>query len=164
MHGSIAIIAAFSLSALIGMMALAMDLTRLFMAQSELQVVADSCALAGMAALPCAQISIESTHCAASDYGIATQAGEQLASHNATSGYADSVEVSFPENNRVACQVQREGFMPALMQLFGVGEQVLQAHAVATLWPKQSSCSACSVTHFPGAVNQSESPIPVLVQ
>jgi uncharacterized membrane protein len=163
-QGSIAILAALSLSALIGMMALAIDLTRFFIAQNQLQFISDSCALAGIAALPCASINTTSTSCAAVDYARASEAGQRIAQTNPVPGSDAITNVSFPQSNRVQCQVQLDGFLPSLLQAFGVGTQNLQAQSIATVWPQQTSCPLCGSSHFAGAINSTGSLIPVLVR
>jgi uncharacterized membrane protein len=164
MKGSIAILAALSLSALIGMMALAIDLTRLFLAQSQLQSLSDSCALAAMHVLPCANMNAAASSCKDIDYAAAAEAGQRVAQANQTPGSDAMVTVSFPKANQVQCQSELVGFVPSLMKVFEVGEQNLNAQALATVWPQQSACSTCGSTHFAGAENSTGSLIPVLVQ
>jgi len=163
-RGSIAIIAALTLSALIGMMALAIDLTRFFVAQSQLQVIADSCALGAMTALPCAQVNASSTHCVASDYALASEAGQKLATLNQISGSFASVLISFPQSNTVQCQTELQGWMPTLLQVLGLRGQDLQARAISAPWPQQPPCLNCGTSRFAGALNSQGNALPVLVQ
>ena len=164
MEGSIAILAALSLSALIGMMALAIDLTRLFLAQSQLQSLSESCALAAMSALPCATLNASASSCGALDYAVASEAGQRVAQANQTPGSYAIVTLRFPKANQAQCQSSLMGFVPSLLQVFGVGEQNLNAQALATVWPQQIACSICSSTHFAGAEKGTGNLIPVLVQ
>jgi uncharacterized membrane protein len=163
-QGSIAILAALSFSALIGMMALAIDLTRFFIAQNQLQFLSDSCALAGIAALPCASINTTSTSCAGMDYAGAVEAGQRIAQTNQVPGNEAITDVSFPQSNQVQCQAHLVGFVPSLLQAFGVATQNLQAQSIATVWPQQTSCLQCGHSHFAGAINSTGSLIPVLVR
>jgi Putative Flp pilus-assembly TadE/G-like len=164
LQGSITILLALSLTALLGMMALAIDITRLFIAQSQLQLIADSCALAAIAALPCAEVDASKSHCGASDYAIAANAAQKLASMNEISSSPSNITLSYPQSNRVNCRVELLGFMPTLMQVFGLGVQYLQAQSTAAPWPQQSVCSNCGTTRFSGALNTLGNKIPTLVQ
>ena len=163
-QGSILVLFALSLMALLGMMALTIDLTRLFLAQSHLQSLADSCALAGMSVLPCAQPSLTKTTCTQSDFTAAVEAGEHIAQLNQDHPSMTTVHLRFPEKNRVQCQVDLNGLMPALMQVLGVGIQSLHTQAMATVWPHQGVCSQCGGTRYPGSAQSNGTLIPVLIQ
>lgn len=163
-QGGIVVLLALSLSTLIGMMALAIDLTRLFIAQTHLQALADSCSLAAMAALPCATSQANATTCTTMDYVGASDMGQLVAQTNQSPGNEASVNVSFPQKNQSQCQVQLIGFLPELLQLFGVGSTNLMAQSVATVWPQQTTCTQCGTTHFASRAGETGKGIPVLIQ
>lgn len=163
-QGSILVLFSLSLMALFGVMALTIDLTRLFLAQSHLQSLADSCALAGMSVLPCAQPSLTQTTCTSSDFTAAVEAGQHIAQLNQDNPSITTVQLRFPEKNRIQCQVDLNGLMPSLMQVLGVGIQSLHAEAIATVWPHQGECGRCGGTRYPGSLQSNGALIPVLIQ
>lgn len=162
-HGAVAIIVALSLAVLIGFAGLALDLGKLYVARTELQNAADSCALAAAQAL---------TGASGNQLDIAEAAGSTTGAMNKVLFQSEGVAVP-TENIRYAsalsgpymaksdaaasatpikyveCTVQKNGIKNWFIQVLNVlpstqtpiGDQTVVARAVASVMPSQTTCA-----------------------
>lgn len=158
-QGAVAVIVALSLVGLIGIVGLALDLGKLFVAKSELQNSADACALAAARELTGANTHQLKLAAAA---GIATGQrhqvlfqGEQIIvervtfSDHLTGVYQSAFEGTGALGMRfVRCEVNRSDIANWFIQVLNlmpgvdIGDQRVAASAVATLAPSQiTSCA-----------------------
>jgi Flp pilus assembly protein TadG len=159
--GTIAIIVAISLAALVGFVGLALDVGHLFITRTELQDAADACALAAAKELTC---DIAAGPCAASYLENGQNAGIAVAARNRVGFQGTPVTIApadirfslmftpnslylslaggaNPASRYVMCIARRNGIAPWFMQVVGAGNTNVDAFAVATLAPSQTSCA-----------------------
>lgn len=153
--GVVAIIVALSMVVLIGFVGLALDLGKLFVAKTELQNAADSCALAAARELTGAntnQLTLaEAAGIAAGmensvlfqDETVNFNADDSVTFSEQLSGsYVTKGAAANPLNMRfVRCTVERTGIVNWFMQVLGIGDQDVAATAVASLVPGQTTCA-----------------------
>lgn len=166
-RGAVAIIAALSLPILIGFAGLALDLGRLYVAKTELQNATDACALAASRELTCdpaAGVCAQSFLINAENSGLTVTARNNV-NFQATainiapndikfsmtfapnSGYQSRAAGANPASKYVMCTAQQTGIAPWFMQVMNVipgvaiGNQTVNARAVATLTPAQATCA-----------------------
>jgi len=153
--GVVAIIVALSMVVLIGFVGLALDLGKLFVAKTELQNSADSCALAAARELTGANANqLALAEAAGIAAGIQNDVlfqhepvnfntddsvtfSEQLNGSYVTKGaVADPLKIKF-----VRCTVERTGIVNWFMQVLGIGDQDVRASAVGSMLPSLTSCA-----------------------
>jgi hypothetical protein len=160
-RGAVAIIAALSLPVLIGFAGLALDGGHLYIEKTELQNASDACALAASRELTC---DPSAGPCAASYLINAENSGRTVAARNKVNFQSAAIDIApadikfsttfTPESNYlsraagadpaskyVMCSAQQTGIVPWFMQVLGVGDSTVTAHAVATLSPAQANCA-----------------------
>ncbi|SDY95939.1 pilus assembly protein TadG-related protein [Nitrosomonas halophila] len=157
-QGAVAVIVALSLAGLIGIVGLALDLGKLFVAKSELQNSADACALAAARELTGANTNQLKLAAAA---GIATGQrhqvlfqGEQVVvervtfSDHLTGVYQSAFEGTGALGMRfVRCEVNRSEIANWFIQVLNlmpgvdIGDQRVAASAVASVVPGQTTCA-----------------------
>jgi hypothetical protein len=151
----VAVVVALSMVVLVGFVGLALDLGKLFVTKTELQSSADACALAAAAELTGTsnnQLDV------AEEAGVATgirnnvmfqDEAVSIAGSDVT--FSDSLDGSYSTKDGVAapldmrfarCTVDRADIPNWFMQVLGIGNQDVNATAVATLAPSQEfSCA-----------------------
>ena len=163
-RGAVAIIAALALPLLIGFAGLAIDLGRMYVQKTELQNATDACALAAARELTCDPTA---GACAASFLINAENTGLTVARLNRTdfqaaplnsaqidagdikfsttfapnSGYLSRTAGASPASKYVMCTAHQTGITPWFMKVLGIGDQTVNAQAVATLAPAQTNCA-----------------------
>jgi hypothetical protein len=153
-RGVVAVIVALSIAVLVGFVGLALDLGKLFVTKSELQSSADACALAA---------AVELTGIDANQLTTAEAAGIATGTRNDVMFQSDPVSIAgsdvtfseFLDGTYVTkegaealkmkfarCTVARTDIPNWFMQVLGIGDQDVNATAVATLAPSQEfSCA-----------------------
>lgn len=151
-RGSVAIIVALSLAVLIGMIGLAIDLGRMFVIKTELQNAADACALAAARELDgiggakqradAAGILVGTRNDINFQGEIAPITEASLTySGNLSPNSAYNRSISDADAKFVMCTVSRPNIGMLFMGVLGFGNQTVNAHAVATLAPSQTTCA-----------------------
>lgn len=178
-RGVVAVIVALSMAALIGFVGLALDLGKLYIAKSELQNSADSCALAAVRELGGANTN---QLVLAEAAGIAAGTRHDVLFHSETIALAVDDSVTFSQTlegvyqpktamssneallaRYARCTVERTGianwFIQALNVLPGIsmGNQAVAATAVATRSPSQIASCALPVAICSSAVTPAPS-------
>lgn len=151
--GAVAIIVALSLFVLVGMIGLVLDLGRLYIIKTELQNVADACALAAARELNGDANSLTRAENAGITVGgrnrvdfqsglVNIQSGDITFSVTLDGSYVPSASVSNIANVKyVKCTLPLGGIQPWFMAALGAGQQVVSSMAVATLAPSQTNCA-----------------------
>lgn len=148
--GAVAIMVAFSIFVLVGMLGLVLDLGRMFIIKTELQNGVDACALAAARELKGDTNSLIRAEAAGllvggrnkvdfqreSESGFMVEFSEHMASGYASKDSADPAKVKY-----VKCTLPRSGIVPWFMGVMGAGSQFVSAMAVATLAPSQTNCA-----------------------
>lgn len=161
-RGVVAIIVALSMVVLVGFVGLALDLGKLFVSKTELQNSTDACALAAARELTGAntqQLTL------AEDAGMTAGAENNVLFQDEAVSYQVDSSVTFSEQLNgsyltkgsvgnpldmkfARCTAERTGIANWFMQVLGIGDQAVNATAVASLLPGQTSCAipvgACS--------------------
>jgi hypothetical protein len=163
-RGTVVIIAALSLTMLVGFAGLALDLGRLYLNKTELQSAADACALAAARELVC-DPSVGT--CPTSYLTRAEAAGIFVGGRNSKDFQGQAVAIA-PEDVRFStslspnsnyaprtmadpnskfamCIARATGVTPWFMGVLGIGDQAVSAYAVATLAPSQTVCNGLPV-------------------
>lgn len=148
--GAVAIMVAFSIFVLVGMLGLVLDLGRMFIIKTELQNGVDACALAAARELNGDATSLTRAEAAGIlvggqnrvdfqqelETGFTVEFSDHLASGYLSKDAANPAEVHF-----VKCTLPRSGIIPWFMGVLGAGQQVVSAMAVASLEPAQTTCA-----------------------
>jgi Flp pilus assembly protein TadG len=160
-RGAVAIFIALTIAVMLGFAGLALDLGRLYVNKSELQSAADACALAASRELTC---DVSAGPCGASYLQNAENAGLTAGNRNQRNFQSGSAAITPadilfsttlspnanylsiaagapPASRFVMCVTQQTGIVPWFMQILGVGNQTVNAQAVATLAPSQTACA-----------------------
>lgn len=160
-RGSIAVLVALALTALLLFAGVALDLGRLYVNKSELQAAADACALAAANELVCDTSGAGA--CPAQFLVNAQNAGVTVAGRNRrdfqqssttiapadvtfstalapNSAYLSIAAGASPRSKFAMCRARSNGIVPWLMGVSGIGPQDVVAMAVATLAPSASFC------------------------
>ncbi|SNX60121.1 Putative Flp pilus-assembly TadE/G-like [Nitrosomonas ureae] len=153
-QGVVAIMMVLSLAALIGFVGLALDLGKLFVTKSELQNSADACALAAARELTGAstnQLTLAEAAGIAAGISNNVQFQNNPVTVNADDvTFSDTLNGAYLTKDAVAnaltmrfarCTVQRTGIVNWFMQVLGAGDQQVNATAVASLVPGQTTCA-----------------------
>jgi hypothetical protein len=152
-RGSVAIITGLALAVLIGIVGLALDLGRLFVVKTELQNAADACALAASRELngladaltrgENAGVTVTGRHRVGFQSNPVPVTVDSIAfSDNLETGYQTSAAGANPVTARYAmCTLGRGSLSPWFMRIFGFGDAVVTARAVATTEPAQTACA-----------------------
>ncbi len=153
-QGVVAIMVVLSLAVLIGFVGLALDLGKLFVTKSELQNSADACALAAARELTGAstnQLTLAEAAGIAAGISNNVQFQNNPVTVNADDvTFSDTLNGAYLTKDAVAnvltmrfarCTVQRTGIVNWFMQVLGAGDQQVNATAVASLVPGQTTCA-----------------------
>lgn len=151
-RGAIAIIIGISIAVLVGMIGLALDLGRMFVIKTELQNAADACALAAARELDGNTDAITRADAVGILIGtrnrinfqdenapVTTASLTYSAALSPNSGYSRSIAPASAEY--VMCTVERPNVGMLFMGVRGFGAQTVNAYAVATLAPGQTTCA-----------------------
>ncbi len=159
-QGAVAIIVALTFALLIGFAGLSLDLGRMYVAKSELQAAADSCALAASQELTCdpAAGACGGSYLAkARDAALTTSnlnkknfqsapagitVGDIKFSTTALGPYSTITAGADGGSRFVECIARQTGIVPWFMQVMGAGNQTVNAVARATLAPGQTANAA----------------------
>ncbi len=153
--GVVAILVALSMVVLIGFVGLALDLGKLYVTKAELQNSVDACALAAVRELTGAnsqQLSLAEAagilagsrnNVMFQDETVNFQANGGVSFSDQLNGtYLTKDSIGNPLDMRFArCTANRAGIANWFMQVLGVGDQEVNATAVASLVPGQTSCA-----------------------
>lgn len=149
-RGTVAIIVALSMAALLGMLALVLDSGKLYINKTELQSAADACALAAARELVCGTASnacLLNARAAGKFVAQQNKAGMQSAAvvvPDAGITFSTALNGSYsstgPNNARFVRCTADSSVAPWLMGLFGVGANSVAAAAVGTTSPAQNYC------------------------
>lgn len=162
-QGAVAVTVALSLVVLVGFAGLVLDLGRIFINKSELQNAADACALAAANELVC-DTSLTAT-CPTQYLSNAQNAGIFVAGRNKrdfqassvviapadvrfsavfapNSGYLSNGSGADPRSKYAMCIARASGIVPWFMGVLGIGEQYVEAMAVATRRAGAAVCDA----------------------
>jgi Flp pilus assembly protein TadG len=160
-HGAVAVAFILFVVLLLGFVAFAMDVGRLYVSKAELQNAADSCALSASAALTGANANQLGV---AENYGIAAGRQNLVAMQETAVDIAPNRDVTFSETlngvyrtkdaaaanalamRYVRCTVSEPDVSPIMLQVIGLLGQTVQATtvgatAVASLEPSKSNCA-----------------------
>lgn len=164
-RGAVAIIVALSIAVLIGMIGLAVDLGRMFVIKTELQNAADACALAAARELDGISGAKQRADAAGALVGTRNEInfqGESAPITEASLSYSDSLSPNSAYNRSISdadakfamCTASRPDIGMLFMGVLGFGDQTVNAYAVATLAPGQTTCAIpigiCTPTGVPG--------------
>lgn len=153
-RGAVAVLVAASMAVLIGFVGLALDLGKLFVTKTELQNSADACALAAARELSGTN---NNQLMLAEEAGIAVGVRNNVMFQNESINVSGS-NITFSETfdgaympkgsvanvlavRFVRCTVQRVDIPNWFMQVLGMGDQQVNATAVASLVPSQTTCA-----------------------
>lgn len=153
-RGVVAIIVALSMVTLVGFVGLALDLGKLFVTKTELQNSADACALAAAQELRGANKN-QLTLAEEAGIAVGTSNNVQFQSNSVTVKpndvtFSDTLDGTYLSRSSVAnvltmrfarCTVQRIGIANWFIQVLGIGDQEVNATAVASLVPSQTTCA-----------------------
>ncbi len=153
-RGTVAVIVALSMVVLVGFVGLALDLGKLFVTKTELQNSADACALAAARELTGGSTNQLTLAEAA---GIATGTSNNVQFQNSPVTvnaddvtFSDTLNGTYLTKDAVAnaltmrfarCTVQRSDIANWFVQVLGIGNQQVNATAVASLVPGQTTCA-----------------------
>ena len=153
-RGAVAVIVALSMVVLVSFVGLALDLGKLFVTKTELQNSADACALAAARELTGASTNQLTLAEAA---GIATGTSNNVQFQNSPVTvnaddvtFSDTLNGTYLTKDAVAnaltmrfarCTVQRSDIANWFIQVLGIGNQQVNATAVASLVPGQTTCA-----------------------
>lgn len=151
-RGSVAIIVALSIAVLIGMIGLAIDLGRMFVIKTELQNAADACALAAAKELDGiggAKLRADAAGILVGTRNDINFQGEDAPITEASLTYSDTLSPNSSYNRSISdadakfamCTVSRPDIGMLFMGVLGFGDQTVNAYAVATLAPGQTTCA-----------------------
>lgn len=153
-RGVVAIIVALSMVVLVGFVGLALDLGKLFVTKTELQNSADGCALAAARELTgannsqltlgvAAGIAVGSSNSVMFQNDAVNVAGSDVTFSDQLNGtYITAGGIANPLDMKfVRCTVERTGIPNWFMQVLGIGDQQVNATAVASLVPGQTTCA-----------------------
>lgn len=151
-RGAVAIIVALSIAVLIGMIGLAIDLGRMFVIKTELQNAADACALAAARELDGIGGAKQRADAAGILVGTRNDInfqGEDAPITEASLTYSDSLSPNSAYNRSISdadarfamCTVSRPDIGMLFMGVLGFGDQTVNAYAVSTLAPSQTTCA-----------------------
>jgi hypothetical protein len=153
-RGVVAVIVALSMVVLVGFVGLALDLGKLFVTKTELQNSADACALAAARELTGANnnqllLAEEAGITAGTSNNVQFQQDSvSIGSNNIT--FSDALDGTYLTKDAVAnvlsmrfarCTVQRSDIANWFVQVLGIGDQQVNATAVASLVPGQTTCA-----------------------
>jgi Flp pilus assembly protein TadG len=153
-HGVVAVIVALSMVVLVGFVGLALDLGKLFVTKTELQNSADACALAAARELTGTSnnqltLAEEAGITAGTSNNVQFQQDSvSIGSNNIT--FSDALDGTYLTKDAVAnvlsmrfarCTVQRSDIANWFVQVLGIGAQQVNATAVASLVPSQTTCA-----------------------
>lgn len=146
-RGAVAIMVAFSVFVLVGMLGLVLDLGHMFIIKTELQNAVDACALAAARELTGDANALTRAEAAGILVGGQNKVDFQKEgaagfvvefSEHLDTGYG----LATPEFAKYArCTLTRSDIAPWFMGVLGVGQQSVGAMAVATLEPSQTNCA-----------------------
>ncbi len=159
-RGAVAIIMGLAIVVLVGFVGLALDLGKLYVAKSELQNSADSCALASArdltGATPLAVSEAAGITAGSRNFALFQKEQVQLIA-NSSVRYTDSLSNPFLDKNSstypldtikyVRCEVSRTGIAHWFAQVLNampginIGPSTVAAYAVATTTPAQTTCA-----------------------
>lgn len=170
-RGALTVIAGFSLVALVGMLALVLDLAHLFIAKTELQDAADACALSAAAELVKIDVVDPTVTVArATAAGTAVGAANKIDLQGQAAGIAP-LDITFalayagpytrvltPGMKYARCTPQATNMFSVVMwfsNVFGVANAQVGAEAVAKVDTKVDTCALplALCTKTPGAAN-----------
>lgn len=151
-RGSVAIIVALSIAVLIGMIGLAVDLGRMFVIKTELQNAADACALAAARELDGiggAKLRADAAGTLVGTRNEINFQGEGAPITQASLTYSDNLSPNSAYNRSISdaeakyamCTLSRPNIGMLFMGVLGFGAQTVNAYAVATLAPSQTTCA-----------------------
>jgi Flp pilus assembly protein TadG len=154
-RGVVAIIVALSMVVLVGFVGLALDLGKLFVTKTELQNSVDSCALAAARELTGAnnnQLTLAeaagitsgtSNNVLFQDEQIVINTDSDVTFSDQLNGtYQTKGAVANPLNMKFSrCTAERAGIANWFIQVLGIGDQQVNATAVASLLPGQTTCA-----------------------
>lgn len=153
-RGAVAVVVGLTILVLVGMIGLALDSGQLFVNKTELQNAADACALAAARELDGNADALTRADAAGVLVGTHNGVGFQNAavaltaadiSYSAHLSPNDAYQTSDnadPATARFAmCKVGRDDIGMWFMGVRGFGDQTVNAYAVATLAPSQSTCA-----------------------
>ena len=153
-RGVVAIIVALSMVVLVGFVGLALDLGKLFVTKTELQNSADACALAAARELAGANnnqlVLAEAAGIAAGGSNNVMFQGDAVNVVGSDVTFSDALNGSYLTKEGVAnaldmrfvrCTVDRTDIPNWFMQVLGIGDQDVNATAVASLVPGQTTCA-----------------------
>lgn len=153
-RGVVAIIVALSMVVLVGFVGLALDLGKLFVTKTELQNSADACALAAARELTGANnnqlVLAEAAGIAAGSSNNVMFQADTVSVVGGDVTFSDALNGSYVTKDGVAnaldmkfvrCTVDRTDIPNWFMQVLGIGDQDVNATAVASLVPGQTSCA-----------------------
>ena len=150
-----AIIVGLSMAVMVGFVGLAVDGGRLYLTKTELQNAADACALAASYELTGSPVIATAAFTQAEAagrtvgqlnkvgfQGVAIAAGEIALTYSASlaGGWTGSGGAA-TDAKYVRCTIEKTGIQPYFMQVLGIGNQIVNAFATATLAPAQSNCA-----------------------
>jgi Flp pilus assembly protein TadG len=151
-RGAVAIIVALSLAVLLGMIGLALDLGRMFVIKSELQNAVDACALAAARELDGNSDALTRADAAGILTGTRNKINFQdayaaIAAANIT--YSASLSPNSSYNRSISpslakyamCSLSRPNIRMLFISVLGIGDRTVNAYAVATLAPGQTTCA-----------------------
>lgn len=153
-RGVVAIIVALSMVVLVGFVGLALDLGKLFVTKTELQNSADACALSAARELSSANnnqlVLAETAGIAAGTSNNVMFQGDAVSVVGSDVTFSETLDGSYLTKEGVAnvldvkfvrCTVDRTGIPNWFMQVLGIGDKDVNATAVASLVPGQTSCA-----------------------
>jgi Flp pilus assembly protein TadG len=154
-QGAVAIIVAISLTVLVGMIGLVVDLGHMFIIKTELQNAVDSCALAAARELDGASDALLRAESAGIAVGQKNKVDLQAeavsilpdnvkfsANLSPNSAYLSRLGGANSATSKYAmCTLSQSGVVMWFMQVMGFGNQTVAATAVATLAPSQTTCA-----------------------
>ncbi|MGY0195908.1 pilus assembly protein TadG-related protein [Leptothrix sp. BB-4] len=125
---------------------LAIDTSRGYMGQAQLQNAADACALAAVGELSGSDVGATALARARAVARVVVE-GHRVPYRPAALTIDDSAITYTPADGtatgaaRVTCVVAADGWRPLLLGLVGVGERTFQASSTATLMASQTACA-----------------------
>jgi hypothetical protein len=160
-RGITIVLVAFSLLALLGMAALAIDVSTLYVAHGEAQRAADAAALAGARMFASSGYTSASTTLAAADIcqtsatpgadAAANRQAEAVAAQNLIAGQPAAVQsitcffAAAPANPQISVSVQRTGLPTFFGRIWGGAANSVSANAVAEAYNPSGSTSSIQV-------------------
>lgn len=148
-RGAVAVVVGIAIFVLVGMIGLALDLGQMFVNKTELQNAADACALAAARELDGTSDGFDRGDAVGRLVGRENLVGfqkTQVALDGDDITYSNQLDSGFsnkpPLDAKFAkCEVERNDIRMWFMGVRGFDDQIVRAHAVATLAPSQTSCA-----------------------